>query len=272
MRLKIKHFDAKVFESKMEHLKDINFTLFIDDIPQSADELTDLNVLVLQEPNEYFGLHDWAIKNQHLFSLILTWDDKVLNNCDNARFLPFGHTWFTPHIWNKTYDKKHQVSHLAGKLQKTYGHSLRHELLARQNEIKIDKVFHHTYGDRNNIEDARIGKVDVFAPSQYSVAIENTQHRGYFTEKILDLFLLKTIPVYWGCSNISDFFNPQGIIYITSIDEAIYKLNNILDADYYNKVLPAIEENHKKALQYVDYEQNIVDYITKVFTENEILV
>jgi hypothetical protein len=35
MKLKIKHFDAKVFESKMEHLKDINFTLFVDDIPQS---------------------------------------------------------------------------------------------------------------------------------------------------------------------------------------------------------------------------------------------
>ena len=207
MKLKIKHFDSKVFKSKMEHLKNINFTLFVDDIPQSQDDLTDLNVLVLQEPNEYFGLHDWAIKNQNLFSLILTWDDKV---------------------------------------------------------------FHHTYGDRNNIEDARIGKVDVFSPSQYGVAVENTQHRGYFTEKILDLFLLKTIPIYWGCSNIKDFFNPQGIIYITSIDEAIYKLNNILDADYYNKVLPAIEENHKKALQYVDYEQNIVDYITKIFTENGI--
>jgi hypothetical protein len=53
------------------------------------DELTDLNILVLQEPNIYFGLHDWAIKNQHLFSLILTWDDKVLNNCDNASFFSF---------------------------------------------------------------------------------------------------------------------------------------------------------------------------------------
>ena len=271
MKLKIKHFDAKIFESKMEHLKDINFTLFVDDIPQSQDELTDLNILVLQEPNIYFGLHDWAIQNQNLFSLILTWDDKVLNNCDNARFLAFGHTWFTPHFYNKNYEKKFQVSHLAGKLQKTYGHGLRHELLARQNEIKPTKVFHHTYGDRNNIEDARIGKVDIFAPSQYGVAIENTQHRGYFTEKILDLFLLKTIPIYWGCSNIRDFFNPQGIIYITSVDEAIHKINNVLDADYYNKVLPAIEENHKKALKYVDYEQNIVDYITKIFTENGLL-
>ncbi len=271
MRLKIKHFDKKVFESKMEHLKDINFTLFVDDIPQSQDDLTDLNVLVLQEPNEYFGLHDWAIKNQNLFSLILTWDDKVLNNCDNARFLPFGHTWFTSHIINKKHNNKFQVSHLAGKLQKTYGHGLRHELLARQNEIKIDKVFHHTYGDRNNIEDARIGKVDVFAQSQYGVAIENTQHRGYFTEKILDLFLLKTIPVYWGCSNISDFFNPYGMFECSNVDDMIFTLNSF-DETTYTHHQEAIEENYQTALKYVDYEQNIVDYITKVFTENGILI
>ena len=268
MKLKIKHFDESVFRGKMEHLKNVPFTLFVDDIPQTQEDLSEINILVLQEPNEYFGLHDWAIKNQNLFSLILTWDDKVLNNCDNARFLAFGHTWFNSDIWDKTYPKKHQVSHLAGKLQKTYGHGLRHELLARENEIKINKIFHHTYGDRNDISDARKGKVEVFSESQFGVAIENTQHRGYFTEKILDLFLLKTVPIYWGCSNIKDFFNPIGIIYITSIDEAIYKMNHLLDSNYYSKIQDVIEENYKKALQYVDYEQNIVNYITKVFKEN----
>ena len=270
MKLKIKHFDAKVFESKMEHLKDINFTLFVDDIPQSAEELTDLNILVLQEPNEYFGLHDWAIENQHLFSLILTWDDKVLNNCSNATFLAFGHTWFTSHIWNKSYEKKHQVSHLAGKLQKTYGHSLRHELLARQNEIEIDKVFHHTYGNRNDIEDARAGKVDIFGNSQYGVAIENTSHRGYFTEKILDLLLLKTIPVYWGCSNIEKYFNTAGIIRTENVDDIIHQVND-LNPILYDSMSDVIEENFQTALKYVDYEQRIVDYITKVFKENNII-
>ena len=31
MKLKVKHFDAKIFESKMDHLKDVNFTLFVDE-------------------------------------------------------------------------------------------------------------------------------------------------------------------------------------------------------------------------------------------------
>ena len=270
MKLKIKHFDKKIFEYKMQHLKGIDFTLFVDDIPQSQDELTDLNILVLQEPNEYFGLHDWAIQNQDLFSIILTWDNKVLNNCEQAAFLPFGHTWMTPHFWNKTYDKKYQVSHLAGKLNKTYGHNLRQELLTRKDEIKIDKVFHHTYGNRHDIENARAGKVEIFGNSQYGVAIENTSHRGYFTEKILDLLLLKTIPVYWGCSNIEKYFNTTGIIRTENVDDIIWNVND-LNPDYYNSITDVIEENFQTALKYVDYEQRIVDYITKVFKENNII-
>ena len=27
----------------------------------------------------------------------------------------------------------------------------------------MDKVFHHTYGNRNDIEEARVGKVDVYS-------------------------------------------------------------------------------------------------------------
>ena len=270
MKLKIKHFDIKVFKSKMEHLKNIPFTLFVDDIPQSPDDLSEINILVLQEPNEYFGLHDWAIKNQHLFSLILTWDDKVLNNCDNARFLAFGHTWLPKETWKKNYNKKYQVSHLSGKLNKTYGHSLRHELLARQDEIKLNKNFYYTYGNRYNFEEARLGKIEIFSTSQFGVAIENTSHRGYFTEKILDLLLMKVIPIYWGCSNIENYFNPVGIVPFENIDDAIYNINS-LDPGYYESNKDIIEENYQLALQYVDYEQRITDYITNLFKENGIL-
>ncbi len=92
----------------------------------------------------------------------------------------------------------------------------------RRSEIKILKIFHHTYGNRNDIEEARIGKVDVFSKSQFGVAIENTSHRGYFTEKILDLFLLKTLPIYWGCSNIGDYFNLDGILRVDNVDDMVY--------------------------------------------------
>lgn len=270
MKLRIKHFDTSVFEGKMKHLKDVDFTLFVDDIPKTQEDLSSLNIIVLQEPNEYFGLHDWVIANKHFFSLILTWDDKVLNNCDNAVLLPFGHTWLKPDQHQKQFNKEFKLAHLSGALKKTYGHILRHELLARENELQIDTTFYETFGDRHNIEDARIGKEKVFSDSQFNVAIENTQHRGYFTEKILDCFLLKSIPVYWGCSNIGDYFKEDGIITFTSIDDLIYKVNNLNDS-FYDSKKEVIDENYKLALNYVDYEQSIVDYIDKMFKLNNLI-
>jgi hypothetical protein len=270
MKIKVNFFDKEIFRQKLDHLSNIDFSLFVDSTPESQDDLSLINILVLQEPNEYFGYHDWAIQNKNLFNVILTWDDKVLNNCDNALFLPFGHSWFKPDQYEVTHNKTFQISHLCGKLLKTYGQSLRHELLARKNEIKVPIKFFDVYGDRYNIEDARKGKEEVFGNSMFGVAIENTSHNGYFTEKILDCFLLKTIPMYWGCTSIDKFFNKEGIIKFGSIDEFIYIAND-LDESYYNSRKDIIEENYQKALQYIDYEQNIVNKITEIFKLNKLI-
>lgn len=270
MKLKINFFDPKVFEEKLDHLKDIDFTLFVDEIPRVQSDLSSINIIALQEPNEYFQLHDWVIKNQHLFSFILTWDDKVLNTCENAMYLPFGHTWFKPNQYETPKLKKFEVSHLCGKLNRTYGHGLRHELLERKDEISIPTNFYHTYGDRNNIEDARLGKEKIFGFSEFGVAIENVCHRGYFSEKILDCFLMRTIPFYWGCSNIDQFFNTDGIIKFNNIDDLIY-IANQLDQNYYKSKEKVIKENWIKAQEYVDYEQNIANRIDEVFKLNNII-
>jgi hypothetical protein len=270
MKIFVNHLNKENIESNLEKCKHIDFSFFIDDVPKSQDDLSSINILVLQEPNEYFGLHDYAIQNKHLFSFILTWDDKVLNNCENALFLPFGHTWFKSNQYEKNHTKKFQISHLCGKLLKTYGQSIRHEILARKNEIKTPTKFFDVYGDRYNIEDARKGKEEVFGDSMFGIAIENTSHRGYFTEKILDCFLLKTIPIYWGCSNIGDFFNKEGIITFDNVDDVIHKINN-LDKDYYASKKDIIEENYIKALQYVDYEKNITNKIEEIFKLNKLI-
>jgi hypothetical protein len=270
MKIKTAHFDNKIFEDKLQHLSHLDFSLFIDSIPNSQDDLSSINIISFQEPNEYFGIHDWAIKNKDLFSAILTWDDKVLNNCENAIYTPFGHTWLKPDQYNKEHKKKFQLSHLCGKLLKTYGQSLRHETLARQNEFNIPLKFYDVYGDRNNIEDARLGKEFVFGDSQFGVVIENTSHRGYFTEKLLDCFLLKTIPIYWGCSNIGDYFDIDGIITFNNVDDLIH-ITNQLNENYYESKKEIINKNWLSALNYVHYEQNIINIIINIFKHNKLI-
>lgn len=270
MKIKTAHFDVKVFEKKLQHLSHLDFSLFIDTLPQSQEDLSPINIISFQEPNEYFGLHDWVIQNKDLFDIILTQSDKVLNNCGNALFQPFGHTWLKPDQYNKSHKKEFKLAHLQGKLLKTYGHSLRHETTARENEFDIPTKFYETYGDRNNIDDARLGKEFVFGDSQFGVVIENTSYRGYFTEKILDCFLLKTIPIYWGCSNIGEFFDINGVIPFNNVDDLIYISNNLTE-DYYDSKKEIINKNWKLALDYVYYEQNIVDTITQVFKHNNFI-
>jgi hypothetical protein len=269
MKLKINHFDEKTFRDKLDNIKHLDFSLFVDAIPEPGD-FSSINILVLQEPNEYFGIHDWAIQNHHSFNVILTWDDKVLNNCPNALLLHFGHTWFTPDQYIIDKEKKFELAHLRGNLLKTYGHFLRHELLSRENEIIIPKKFYASYGERYNIEEAKKGKEEVFGNPMFGVAIENTQHNGYFTEKILDCFLQKTIPVYWGCSDIHEIFNIEGIITFTSVDDLVRKVNK-LDENYYKDHLNVINENYNLALQYIDYQQNICSKIKEIFSFNNLL-
>jgi len=267
MKIKAIHFDI---EEKLTHLNNIDFSLFVETIPENPNELSSINVISLHEPNEYFGRHDWVIQNKDLFQIILTWDDKILNTCSNALFLPFGHTWFKPDQYEKHHKEEFKIAHLRGNLLKSYGHQMRWEILDRKNEIKTPIKFFDVYGSRHDIENARKGKEFVFGDSMFGIAIENFSHRGFFTEKILDCFLLKTIPIYWGCSNIKDFFNQEGIIKFNNPDDLIY-ISNQLTEDFYQSKYHIIEENYQLALQYINYEQNIADKITEIFKLNNLI-
>jgi hypothetical protein len=86
----------------------------------------------------------------------------------------------------------------------------------------------------------------------------------------LDCLLLKTIPLYWGCSNIGDYFDIDGIIMFNNVDDLIYKTNQ-LNENYYNNRKEIIDKNWKLALEYVNFEQRLVDTITEIFKHNNLI-
>ena len=264
--------ESKFQEIFSDELKNLDVSFFFDCIPSREElNINPINIYAHEEPNEYFGHHNWIIQNSHNFSFILTWSEIVLNNCSNALFLPFGSTWLKPEQYEKNYNKKFQVSHVRGNLAKTYGHSLRFEYHERSfSELSIPNKSWEVAGDREKIETCAVAKCELFGDAQFGVSIENTSHRGYFTEKIMELFLFKTIPVYLGCSNIGDFFDMKGIIQINNIDDAIFKLNNV-DENYYNDRIEVINNNYNKALQYVNYEKNIENKIVEILKYNNII-
>ncbi len=270
MKLNINFLDKQKLEKLLFNYNHLDISLFISTLPKSQEQLSSINILTLHEPTGYFNTTPWVIENKHLFQVILTWDDQILNNCKNAIYLPFGGTWMYPTQYEQPRVKKFEIAHLSGVLNKTYGHSLRHEVIARQNEFNRPINFHKTIGDRNNLDDARLGKETVFGNSQFGIAIENFNHRGFFTEKILDCFLMRTIPIYWGCSNIGDYFNIDGILRVNNVDDII-SLTNRLKLGDYERHLKAVEENWKLALSYVDYEKTIADKVIEIFKYNHLI-
>jgi hypothetical protein len=266
------YIEKERWENSLSGLNNVDFTLFYDFQPTIEQvSLSPINIFIACEPNEYFGNHDFAIQNQNAFSFILTWSTKILNNTPNSIFSVYGESWWQNNPYEyEDMDKEFKVSFLRGNLLKLPGHYHRFELFDRQKEITTPTQFWDKLGERGNFEKWRQDKINSFRPYQFSLCMENTSHENYFSEKITDCILNKTIPIYWGCSNIGDFYNAEGILQFKNPDEAIKIINN-LTPEYYNSKLDVIEENYKKAFQYKDYTGNVANQIKEIFQYNNLL-
>ena len=224
--------------------------IFIDGLWPNREEFLNADFRVFIGGCEPYEIHKSVYLIEDLlemsseFDLILTSNDDVLLKCKNAVLFPFGTTWVQSDF--KKISTDFEVSFLCGVKNYLPGHILRHEVYDNLHKVKcsglLQKIVYTGIKTKHNI----------FTTSQYSIAIENTQHKNYFTEKIIDCFLTKTIPLYWGCPNIGDFFDTAGVIKINDCDDLIRKAN-LLTPDHYEKKKDVIEANFIEAQKYKDF-------------------
>ena len=95
-------------------------------------------------------------------------------------------------------------------------------------------------------------KKDAIDPYLFSIAIENSQHENYWTEKIADVFLGHTMPIYHGCVNIDNYFPSKSLVNINiyNKDEAIAKIEDCLNnpSEVYNSAV--FDARRKILLEY----------------------
>ena len=258
----------------LEEVKDIDFSLFVDNQIESLDQLSPINIWYHQEPNMYFGNHDWIIQNQQYFNVVLSSSDLVLNNIPNSIPFHYGHTWLDQtqiKQFEDTSNKKLKISHLRGKLLKTPGHALRHEAYNRKNEIKnIDLNFHETYGVRFPVDQATRDKMKMFGDSMFAFSIENTNTRGYWVEHICDLLAMKVVPIYWGCSDIGKYIDINGIFHVQNVDDMIHIANNLTEEDYHSRI-DAINNNWNLMLTQGSLPKRLGEKIKEIFELNSLI-
>ncbi len=106
-------------------------------------------------------------------------------------------------------------------------------------------------------------KKEAIDPYMFSIAIENTSLHNFWTEKIADVYLGHTCPIYYGCKNISNFFEKDSLINIDidNLDKTIHDIESILDNP--EKFLPSKEKINRERLKILN-QYNFFNIITGV--------
>lgn len=104
-------------------------------------------------------------------------------------------------------------------------------------------------------------RTEILLRSSMSICIENSAQENYFTEKIIDCLLAWTMPLYWGCPNIGDFF-PNGSYRLINIE------NPSSIKDIIQKPIESFEiEAMRKARELILNKYNIWACIRKVIND-----
>lgn len=193
-------------------------------------------------PGNYTGALEVADK----FDFMMTYHTDLLQH-PKFKFAPYGGIWIPEDEYGHN-QKTKLCSMLIGSKMSTAGHRLRHEIAP----LVADKV--DFFGVRGfPVDYSPQTKLIVLKNYAYSVVTETCRQDNLFTEWLLDCFVVGTIPIFWGCPNIGDFFNPDGILSFETSQEAAEIVNNLSWDKYATRsvaVDKAINDNARLAKEY----------------------
>ena len=204
-------------------------------------------------PKDYEVFH----RNRGLekdFRYIFTYDDRILNEIENARFYPVA-----AGIWNSEMregryrEKDRDLSILSSDKVMCELHRFRLELARLCKREGLADTFGRFDGG------GYVEKVDeTLNRYRFSMIIENDVSDYYFSERLTSCFAAQTVPVYLGARRIGDFFNTDGMILLGSADlEEAESLIAECTRERYEAMLPAVLDNYERVKEYV----NMQDYL-----------
>ena len=222
------------------------------------DQTCDLNILVQIEPPSILDITDSIRANANKYDLILTWNEDLLD-LPNAQKFVFGSCWIDQETFKA--DKGKYVSFNTSNKGWAPGHILRQQIwdgLEDAEDLNGFGIIKHKSPPRIPTKDF------LFEVAKYHIVVENEQRNNWITEKLIDCLATRTIPIYWGASNIGEYFNTDGMIIFNTIEELKDILDN-LEETFYDDRVDIINENFERSKEYWDFHarvrKTIEDYI-----------
>ena len=212
---------------------------------------SDFKVYVLRESFPWGNKDRWALANQDKFDLFVTTQKSVISDFTApCIYVPFATSWVEP-IGDICPEKDYAISYMPGRkiMREFEGHAVRHNLYAILEKDGISK-FSQARLDLFPPSKWVDKKETIFDPYQFSIVIENVISDGWFTEKLVDCFLRKTVPIYRGDPSIGDIFDPAGIFAFTDGADFVSSTAKI-EKDTYRSLERVIQYNYDKALSFI---------------------
>lgn len=198
--------------------------------------------ICLEPPNEVSKYRQYANKK---VSIIINQLNINQNNILSHGALPW-------HL-NKDYDflnalrpdelvKEDKIVWVTSNQKSSIGHKQRMLFLDRIKKLPFVELYGRGISP---IDD----KWDVLSNSKYAISYENFKNDYYWTEKITDCFLSYTMPIYFGCGNILNFFPKNSIIQLDPNDRHIdLFLKDLITSKIWKKNMDAIIEARELVL------------------------
>lgn len=257
-----RHIDFSIPGRKSKYIEFVRDELVWDGITFFTNELMFSEVVDRVKSTKKIGwileprsikphIYKHAVNIENKFDYIMTHDEKLLAS-NKYKFVPVGGCWIQEENY-KIFPKQKMVSIIVSPKKQTDGHQLRHIIVDRYSD-KID-IFGQQY---NPIDTKEEGLKDY----KFSIVVENSSVKNYFTEKLLDCFAVGTIPIYWGCNNIEDYFDMRGILRFTTPGE-LNSIMSSLNDELYEKLLEPVKKNFELFRSYELTEDWIYENILK---------
>lgn len=105
-------------------------------------------------------------------------------------------------------------------------------------------------------------KADVISPYRYHIVLENNTIDHFWTEKLADAFLGDSYPIFAGCRNAGEYFDPNSFssIDVANADKAIDKIEEIIRLDKWTECIDAVRDSRRRVM----HEHNIFACVRRI--------
>jgi hypothetical protein len=205
---------------------------------------------MMEPPDIHPWLYEKIFEVEDKFDYILTFEKTLLARSPKYVKYIVGQSRITNEVAN-FYEKSKGVSMIYSGKAMSNGHRYRKEIIQKlHSKHKFDLWGYGANAPFNE-------KTEPLIDYEFSICIQNCKIDHYFTEILLDCFRLGTIPIFWGCPNIEEYFDVRGMETFDTIEELDYILSN---PKPYKEYLKYAKNNFFACKEFL----NTDDYIAKI--------